>query len=408
MALLLAQLLLVTLSARLAGAAARRLGQPAVVGEIAAGIALGPSLLGALFPGFAGMIFPAASLPTLQLLSQVGIVIFMFLMGLELDPDNLRRQARTAVVVSQVGIIVPFLLGLATARALHPGFAPEGVAFSAFALFLGVAMSITAFPVLARILEERGLSKTPLGSMALACAAVDDATAWSLLAVVTAIVQSTSLVGALKTVLLAVGFVVVMLTVVRPRLSARFAARSESPEDILTLTLLAFACALFTEFIGIHALFGAFVAGIAAPASPRLREAAREKLGSFASMLLVPLFFAFTGLRARLDLMGDPGAWMAFALVMLAAVAGKLGGGCAAARLTGMSWHDSLALGTLMNTRGLMELIVLNIGYDLGILSARMFAVMVLMALTTTLMTGPALSLLGRLFEDRKFATVRP
>ena len=399
LSLLLGQILLVAAAARLGAGAAKAVGQPEVVGEIAAGIALGPSLVGTLLPGLFAAAFPPDSLGALQLIAQLGIVVFMFLMGLELDVPALKEEAHTAVVVSHVSIMLPFTLGMALALPLYSAHAPAGTPFSAFSLFLGAAMSITAFPVLARILEERALTRTKLGTTALTCAAVDDATAWTMLAVVSAVAGAGSLRGAAGTLGLAVVFVAFVLGAARPLLARALGGGPPTAKRAFALILFALASALATDLIGIHALFGAFLAGVAAPRDAALRRAVRDRLEYFASTLLVPLFFAFTGLRTRLGLLNSASAWSTFALVMGAAVLGKFGGSAAAARATGMPWRQSLALGALMNTRGLMELVVLNVGYDLGILSGELFAAMVLMALSTTLMTGPALSLIDRQYH---------
>jgi Kef-type K+ transport system membrane component KefB len=299
------------------------------------------------------------------------------------------------------------LLGVALSLFLYRSYAPAGVAFSSFALFLGVAMSITAFPVLARILEERGLAGTPLGSASLACAAVDDVTAWCLLAVVVALARASGLASAGLTILLALAFLAVMLFLVHPRIERAALRRGESAilekGWIAGMLIFAFACAFFTETIGIHALFGAFLAGIVAPPQPAFRQTLRRRLEILISVFLLPLFFAFTGLRTQIGLLSDAASWLACAAIVTVAILGKLGGGMLAGRWTGMSWEDSFSIGALMNTRGLMELIVLDIGYDLGILSRKVFAILILMALVTTFMTGPLLGLV----EARKRRELR-
>ena len=392
--LLLLQVIVIVVAARLAGWLFARMKQPPVIGEMLAGILLGPSLLGLVAPGAVDFLFPASSLGTLKLFSQVGVVLFMFLVGMDLDLRHLREKAHSAVMVSHASIFLPMLLGVGLALFLYRSYAPAGVAFSSFSLFMGVAMSITAFPVLARILEERGLMKTPLGNASIACAAVDDVTAWCLLAVVVAIVQASGMASALLTVGLAVGFVAFMIFVVRPWVERKLVGEIHHRKGLIAGTLiLAFASAWCTEMIGIHALFGAFLAGVVAPPQREFRAALRERLEVIVSVLLLPLFFVFTGLRTQIGLLNDARTWLVCGAVIAVAVAGKLGGGMMAARWTGMSWIDSFSIGTLMNTRGLMELIVLNIGYDLGILSQKVFSIMVLMALTTTFMTGPLLEL---------------
>lgn len=399
---LLLQLIVIMMAARIFGSLARRLGQPPVIGEIGAGILLGPSLLGWAAPDVSAFLFSPSSMSTLQLLSQVGVLLFMFVVGLELQPSHLRGKAHAAVAVSHFSIILPFLLGVSLSLALHTEYAPPGVPFHSFALFLGIAMSITAFPVLARILEERRLTHTPLGATAITCAAVDDVTAWSILAFVVAI---TTAAGAIQTLLaivvLSALFVLLMIKVVRPGLRAVLDPDRNSESltkgqtaAILGLLLLS---ALATEIIGIHALFGAFLAGAIMPGGTAFRTMLRARLESISSVLLLPLFFAYTGLRTQVALLDDVGSWAICLLIIAVATVGKLGGTTLAARWTGMRWRDAVALGALMNTRGLMELIALNVGYDLGILTPQIFAMMVLMALVTTAMTGPLLSLsLGR------------
>jgi Kef-type K+ transport system membrane component KefB len=398
LAVLIIQLLVVVVTARIFGHWATRLGQPPVVGEIIAGLALGPSLLGWLWPGAAQFIFPATSLGTLNLFSQVGVILFMFVAGLELDTSHLRGRAHVAVAVSHVSIVLPFLLGSMLALFMYSSYAPAGVPFHAFALFMGIAMSITAFPVLARILGDQGLTTTPLGSTAITCAAVDDVTAWTLLAVVVAIATRGAALPVLATIAVcAIAFVVVMLYVVRPWLASLFDQPAGSTpltrERAALVLAIVFGSALLTEALGIHALFGAFVAGVCMPANAELRDQLRERLESFASVFLLPVFFAFTGLRTELGLLTDVSGWLLCGLLIVVATFGKLGGSMIAARITGLDWNSAFMLGALMNTRGLMELVALNVGYELGVLSPRLFTMMVLMALVTTAMTGPLLML---------------
>ena len=394
---LLVQLLVILFATRGLGALARRIGQPAVIGEIAAGLLLGPSLLGWLAPAASGALFPDASLPVLQLLSQVGVLLFMFVVGVELEPSRLRGHAGVAIAVSNAGIVVPFILGVTLAFALYAPYAPDGVPFHSFALFCGIATSITAFPVLARILEDHRLTQTPLGVTALACAAVDDVTAWSILAFVVAVTTSG---GAISTLLLTTGlsalFVLVMLYAVRPALAQVLApARvgdALGKEHIAMILAVMLTASLATEVIGVHALFGAFVAGTVMPQGGTFRAVLRERFDSLTSVLLLPIFFAYTGLRTHLGLLDDLASWTTCLAIIAVATTGKLGGTTLAARWTGLPWRDAVALGALMNTRGLMELVALNVGYDLGILSPEIFTMMVLMALVTTAMTGPMLS----------------
>jgi Kef-type K+ transport system membrane component KefB len=406
LALLLCQLIAVVGAAALCGRLFRKMGQPAVIGEMAAGILLGPSVLGRLWPSAEGFLFPKTSLGNLSLLSQVGVLLFMFAVGLELDLSGLRRKARTAIFISYGGIVPPFLMGMGAAWLLHSAYAPAGIRPLAFSLFMGIAMSITAFPVLARILDERNLTGTPLGTTALAAAAVEDVTAWTLLALVVAVAQAQSPASSAYVAVLALAFAAFMVFGVRKAAArwARPAAGSGTPGKGVVAGILigAFLSALATELIGIHALFGAFLAGAILPKDKPLREFLRDRLEYSASLYLLPIFFASTGLRTQLGLLDHGKDWLVFAGLFTVAVAGKLGGVSLAARMGGMGWRDALGLGSLMNTRGLMELIVLNLGLDLGILSPRIFSMMVLMALATTAMTGPLLSGLGLGMTGRK------
>jgi Kef-type K+ transport system membrane component KefB len=400
LSLMLVQLILIVLVARVFGAVFVYFGQPAVIGEMLAGIVLGPSLFGTLAHGAFEFVFPTSSLGTLRMLSQVGVILFMFVVGMELDVKHLRGRANTAVLVSHVSIILPYFLGVLASYYLFRTFAAEQSSFLAFALFMGTAMSITAFPVLARIIEERGLTRTFLGSTAITCAAVDDLSAWSILAFVVAIANAHSLGASVLTILLALGFIALMFVLVRPFLNRLVTARpsvvTNPPRSfVVGILVLVFSSALFTEVIGIHAFFGAFLAGVSLPAFPQFRQHLRERLENFSSAFLLPMFFAFTGLRTQIGLLDDWQGWSICLGLIAVATLGKLGGSMLAARFTGMDWHDSFALGALMNTRGLVGLIVLDVGLDLHILSPRVFAMMVVMALVTTAMTGPLLSLAG-------------
>ena len=344
-------------------------------------------------------LFPASSLDTLRLLSQVGVILFMFSVGLDVDVAHLRQRAPTALAVSHFSIVVPFLLGVVAALALFPHYAPAGVPFHSFALFMGIALSITAFPVLARVIEERGLTRTPLGTTALACAAVDDVTAWVLLAMVVTLVTAGGIGGTLAFMVCALAlFMAAMVWAVRPWLGRLFedASGPLSRGRTAHVLIVLLASALLTEVIGIHALFGAFLAGAIMPPSRELRQQLRERLESLSSVFLLPIFFAYTGLRTQIGLLNDAASWAVCVGIILTAVAGKLLGSMLAARWSGSSWHDAFVLGALMNTRGLMELVALNVGYDLGILSPRMFTMLVLMALVTTAMTGPLIDVASR------------
>ena len=401
LSLLLIQIVIIVFSSKLLGSLVRRIGQPMVIGEVIAGILLGPSVLGYFFPEVSHFIFQPASLPNLNFLSQLGLILFMFIIGLELDIQLLKHKAHTAVVVSHASIIIPFAMGVSLAYFLYAAYAPPHISFLAFGLFMGIAMSITAFPVLARILHERGLTKTALGSLAITCAAADDVTAWCILAAVIAVVQAGSAISAVFTVLVSFVYVIAMLKLVRPWLE-RVETRYPTTEHLnRTFAVVAFVVlflsALTTELIGIHALFGAFLAGASMPAHAHFRKLLASRIEDVSLVILLPLFFAFTGLKTQIGLLNDGMSWLVCGLIILVAVAGKFGGSTLAARFTGQSWSDSFAIGALMNTRGLMELIVLNLGYDLGVLSPTVFTMMVLMALVTTFMTAPALYWIERL-----------
>lgn len=403
--LLLLQIIVIFFVSKLFGKLINWIGQPSVIGETIAGIFLGPSLIGWLFPDFSNFVFPKESLGTLQFLSQIGLLFFMFLIGVELDIDKLKHKAQSAVVISHASIIFPYFLGVTLAYTLYHEFAPANVSFLSFALFMGIAMSITAFPVLARILQERNLTNTPHGAMALTCAAADDVTAWCILAAVIAIVKAGNITSALFTILLTLIFVLLMLYIVRPWLKRVFDRAVERERSNTTVIMLSFfvllVSAWLAEIIGIHALFGAFLAGIIMPKSVKFKELLSGKTEDITVLVLLPLYFAFTGLRTQIGLLNNGHLWAVCGVVILLAVTGKLGGSAVAARLTGQSWKDSFLIGALMNTRGLVELIVLNIGYDLGILSPQIFSIMVLMALVTTLMTCPLLDLAEWLAKKR-------
>ena len=395
---LIMQIAVIIITARLVGRLFRAVGQPQVVGEMVAGLLLGPSVFGAMAPSLFNHVFPADSLGYLNALSQIGLLLFMFMIGLELDTQLLRGRTRAALLTSQAGIAVPFVLGLLLAREVHGLLAPEGVGFLGFALFMGIAMSITAFPVLARILREKALLGTKLGAATLAAAAVDDVMAWTGLAMIIMVVRAESMT--VSPVVMVVGttsFVAFMIGVVRPllkRWSGRW--REQASQDVIAVMLvMALISAWITEALGIHALFGAFLAGAVVPAHKPVVQEAIRKLEDLTVVFLVPLFFAFAGLRTSLGLLHGSEMWGYALLIIVVAVAGKLGGCGIAARLSGMPWREAAALGVLMNTRGLMELVVLNIGLDIGVIGPELYAMMVVMAIVTTFLTTPLLSLLG-------------
>ncbi len=386
----------VVIAGRVLGRVAAWMGQPPVIGEVLAGIALGPSLLGHVAPHATAWLLPGSVAPYLGVIAQLGIILYMFLVGLELSGDLLRKRAGAAVATSHAGIVAPFALGTLLSLFLYPRFSTSDVAFTTFALFMGVAMSITAFPVLARILTDRGMSRTELGVVALTCAAADDVTAWCLLALVVGVAQA-RIGGALLVAGLALAFIAVMFFMVRP-LARHLVARVDAGpigRDAIAAALVAMLLAsLATEAIGIHSIFGAFLFGAVIPHGSRLALMLRDKLEDVATILLLPAFFALTGMRTEIGLISGTTDSMICVLIIVVATIGKFGGSLAAARLTGMGWRDAASLGVLMNTRGLMELIVLNIGLDLGVISPTLFTMMVLMALVTTIATTPALHLI--------------
>jgi Kef-type K+ transport system membrane component KefB len=378
----------------------RWLGQPPVIGEVLAGIVLGPSLLGALSPQAAQFFVPGPTedpagvvVSALTAVSRLGIVLYMFLVGLELNLPQLRHKAHAAVAISHASILLPFVLGALLALGIYPRLSSADVQFTSFALFMGAAMAITAFPVLARILTDQQLEKTELGIVALSCAAADDVTAWCLLAFVIGMAQS-QLTEAMYVVLGAAAYVAVMVMVVRPlvhRVLARWDDREFPSWLFPTLLVAIFISALVTKQIGIHTLFGGFTMGVVLSSNDRLNTMMRSKLQDLATILLLPAFFAITGLRTEISLLDSTSDWLITGLIILVATLGKFGGTLAAARLTGLGWRDASALGVLMNTRGLMELIALNIGLEIGVISPRLFAMMVIMALVTTVATAPIL-----------------
>jgi Kef-type K+ transport system membrane component KefB len=404
LAILILQIVAIIVVSRIFSFIFNKIGQPTVIGEIIAGITLGPSILGFFFPEYSIFLFPAESLPNLQFVSQVGLILFMFVIGMELDLKVLRNQAHDAVVISHASIIIPYFLGMALAYYMYAEFAPDDISFVSFALFMGIAMSITAFPVLARVIQERDLTRTKLGIIAITCAATDDITAWCLLATVIAIVKAGTAVSAMYTIALALAYVLFMVFVMQPLLKKIGNVYSEKETINKTIVAIAFlvllVSAYLAEIIGIHALFGAFLAGVVMPPHFSFRKIMTEKVEDVSLVLLLPLFFVFTGLRTEIGLLNGTHLWSVCGIIILTAVAGKFGGSAFAARYVGQSWKESLSIGALMNTRGLMELIVLNIGYDLGVLSPEVFAMMVLMALVTTFMTAPALDIINYFFPD--------
>jgi Kef-type K+ transport system membrane component KefB len=390
-------LIVVIAASRLLGALFHYVHQPRVIGEVIAGIVLGPSLLGRLAPSVQAFVLPDATAPYLGIVAQLGVILFMFLVGLELDTGILRERSHTTLAISHASIVLPFLLGALLALWLYPVLSTQDVVFSHFALFMGVSMSVTAFPVLARILTDRNMHRERLGVLALSCAAVDDVSAWCLLAGIVGLVHARG-TSALLTLGLTLAYVAFMVLIVRKGLEGwlrRAVLRGELPEWAGAAVLIGLlVSALITESIGIHALFGAFLLGAIIPHDSALARDTTRKLEDLVVVVLLPAFFAFTGMRTRLSLLESAADIGYCALIILVACIGKIGGTTLAARLSGLGLREATALGVLMNTRGLMELIVLNVGLDLGVISPRLFAMLVVMAVVTTLATAPLLSLL--------------
>jgi Kef-type K+ transport system membrane component KefB len=411
-AILIMQIGTILLASGIMGWICKRFHQPRVIGEMLAGILLGPSLLGWVAPGFSAALFPPSSLASLNALSQVGILVYMFVVGLELNPRLLRDRGHTALLISHTSITIPAFLGMLLAFYLYPRLSNDNVRFTHFALFLAISMSVTAFPVLARILTERGLMRTEVGAMAIACAAFDDVSAWSLLAVVVALVRSGHLSGMSfwAQILGSLAYVGVAIFLLKPVLAKLLKWRQRKGAgvgEIVPLCLLvAFGSALITEGLGIHALFGAFLIGALMPKEREFVRSLAERLEGV-TLLLLPLFFAATGLRTSIALVSDAEMWFYCALTVGVAILGKFGGATIAARASGMGWRESGAIGILMNTRGLMELIVLNIGLDIGVISPALFTILVLMAIVTTFMAGPLIELIyPKRISDREPAAV--
>jgi Kef-type K+ transport system membrane component KefB len=402
------QLTVILAVCRLVGMIGRRFGQTQVVSEMVAGVLLGPSLFGLLMPGWQQWLFPTTaviqvgeatttiphpSMAILFALSQIGLVLYMFIVGLEFDTALLRTRKRSAAYISGAGIIVPFVLGgILAVSLLQRGdlFAP-GIGPLSAAVYLGAAMSITAFPMLARILYERGISRTPIGTTALAAGSIDDAIAWCLLAIVLATVRAAPFI-AIMAVFGGVIYVLLMVYGVRPQLwrfEKSVTAKGDIPVQTMTFVLMiVMVCAFVTDVIGIYAVFGAFVAGAVMPKG-RFNELLQEKLGPLTTSLLLPIFFVFSGLNTQITLVDTWALWGLVAVVVLIAILGK-GVACTlAAKISGAGWRESVAIGTLMNARGLMELIILNIGLERGLITPTLFTIMVIMAIVTTLMASP-------------------
>lgn len=389
----------VIVMARGMGAMFKLAHQPPVIGEVLGGILLGPSFLGRWAPDLYAFLLPPSAAPFLGVIAQLGVIFYMFVVGLELDLKVLKRSGHATLAISHASIVVPFLLGSWYALEIFPTLAPAGVTFTSFSLFLGVSMSVTAFPVLARILTDRGIQKTKMGTIALTCAAVDDVTAWCLLAFVVSIVQS-KVGGAVVTLLLTIVYIAAMFLIGGPLVRRlvpwleQFDRLTEGGVAIFFVGLL--LSALATEMIGIHAIFGAFLLGAITPHNSRVAKELTDRLEDLVRIMFLPTFFAFTGMRTQFGLLSTKQDWMLCGIIIVLATIGKFGGTFIAAKLTGLKWRESAALGVLMNTRGLVELIVLNLGLDLGVINPELFTMLVLMALVTTFATSPALHFLTR------------
>lgn len=403
--ILLLQIITILLVCRLFGWLFQKIGQPTVIGEIVAGIMLGPSVLGHLLPGVSGFLFPPDSLGNITILSQFGLILFMFAIGMELDITEVRKKLKETILISHTSTIVPFFFGMLTAYNVYESYAHKGTPFLSFALFIGIAMSITAFPVLARIIQEKGLTKTHLGTISLASAANGDITAWCLLAVVIAIAQAGSMLSAIYNILFSILYIAFMFFAVRPflRMVGHIYHNKEVIDKALValMFLLLIVSSYFTEILGLHALFGAFIAGVVMPGNVKFRKIMTEKVEDVSLALFLPLFFVSTGLRTEIGLLNTPALWCMCAIFTLVAILGKFGGALFSARFVGESWKNSLYIGALMNTRGLMELVVLTIGYEMKILPPSIFVMLVLMTLVTTFMTTPLVSFITFCFRTR-------
>ncbi|MDR1919333.1 MAG: cation:proton antiporter [Tannerellaceae bacterium] len=402
-AILLLQIIAILLTCRFFGWLFKKIGQPTVIGEILAGIVLGPSVLGYLAPGISDFLFREESLINISILSQFGLILFMFAIGMELDLGEMRKKLKETILISHTSTIVPFFFGMLTAYFVYDRYADQSTPFLSFALFIGISMSITAFPVLARIIQERGLTKSHLGTLTLASAANGDITAWCLLAVVIAIAQAGSILSAIYSILFSGVYLLLMFFVIQPflRMVGHIYHNKEVIDKgmVALMFLILISSAYLTQILGLHALFGAFIAGVVMPANIKFRKILTEKVEDVSLVLFLPLFFVSTGLRTQIDLLNTPELWWMCGIMTLAAIAGKFGGAFFSARVVGESFKNSLYIGALMNTRGLMELVVLTIGYEMHILPPPVFVMLVLMTLVTTFMTAPLIAFIRFCFH---------
>ncbi len=396
LSILLIQIAVILATCRVVGWLFKRFRQQQVIGEMAAGIILGPSLLGWLAPGLFAALFPSSTLDFISALSQVGLIVFMFLAGLEINPETIRKLGRPTVAVGGMSFVFPFFLAVLLSVVLYPRLSAPSVPFLNFALLMGVAMSITAFPVLARILTDSGIIGSSVGTVAMASAAAGDVVAWIILAGVVLLAGGNSKTLPLWAILS--GFVIFMLFMFLfgRRCLERIGVNKNlngniTQSQLALILLLVLVSGLVTEILGIHPLFGAFFLGTVMPRDFSFVEELRKKLEDIVVVLLVPLYFAFTGLRTSLGLISGLDSLVYLALILIVAVVGKFGGAFLASKMSGMSWREASSVGVLMNTRGMIELVVLNIGLDIGAISPLVFALMVLMAIITTFMTSPIL-----------------
>ena len=388
------QLIVILLVVQAFGTVCKYIGQPKVVGEILGGLALGPALLGAISPQIDANLFPSNTLPTLQTLGDIGLVLYMFSMGMHIDTQDMLKRGHKAMVVSLSGILIPLLLGGILAYFLFPDFGGSNATILSFTLLVGTAMAITAFPVLARLLEERQMLTSSIGTLALLCAAITDIVGWCLLAFITMIIHSTGITSVLMMLGLLILFIVVMLAVVRPLLLWSDRHLRSKPTQLVLVTVLLLMSAYATNAIGIHPVFGAFMMGMILPRHTTAFKQV-QNIEQLNTILFLPLYFVYNGLRVHIGLINSPALWLLVVLVLIVACLGKILGGTLSLKLFGSSWHRSLTLGTLLNTRGLVELILLNIALDLKVITPTLFAILVIMAIATTMMAPPLLFLLG-------------